>query len=111
MFTKVLATPATPNACSALPSRNTKRPECHGESDDGGDDGDVVMMVSLMMVSPMMVVMMVSPMMLVMMVSLMMVVMMVSLMMAVMMKMWWWMMSLRWPWPSYIESRRQIEMQ
>ena len=88
MFTKVLATPATPNACSALPSRNTKRPECHGESDDGGDDGDVVMMVSLMMV-----------------------VMMVSLMMAVMMKMWWWMMSLRWPWPSYIESRRQIEMQ
>ena len=97
MFTKVLATPATPNACSALPSRNTKRPECHGESDDGGDDGDVVMMVSLMMV-----VMMVSPMM---------VVMMVSLMMAVMMKMWWWMMSLRWPWPSYIESRRQIEMQ
>ena len=79
MFTKVLATPATPNACSALPSRNTKRPECHGESDDGGDDGDMVMMVSLMM--------------------------------AVMMKMWWWMMSLRWPWPSYIESRRQIEMQ
>ena len=89
MFTKVLATPATPNACSALPSRNTKRPECHGESDDGGDDGesddvgddgesddggddeDVV----------------------------------------VMMKMWWWMMCLRWPWPSYIESRRQIEMQ
>ena len=40
MFTKVLATPATPNACSALPSRNTKRPECHGESDDGGDDGE-----------------------------------------------------------------------
>ena len=39
MFTKVLATPATPNACSALPSRNTKRPECHGEFDDGGDDG------------------------------------------------------------------------
>ena len=75
MFTKVLATPATPNACSALPSRNTKRPECHGESDDGGDDGDVVMMVSLMMV-----VMMVSPMM---------VVMMVSPMMLVMMKMWW----------------------
>ena len=88
MFTKVLATPATPNACSALPSRNTKRPECHGESDDGGDDGDVVMMVSPMMV-----------------------VMMGSLMMVVMMKMWWWMMSLRWPWPSYIESRRQIEMQ
>ena len=79
MFTKVLATPATPNACSALPSRNTKRPECHGEYDDGGDDGDMVMMVSLMM--------------------------------AVMMKMWWWMMSLRWPWPSYIETRRQIEMQ
>ena len=42
MFTKVLATPATPNACSALPSRNTKRPECHGESDYGGDDEDVV---------------------------------------------------------------------
>ena len=42
MFTKVLATPATPNACSALPSRNTKRPECHGESDDGGDDEGVV---------------------------------------------------------------------
>ena len=71
MFTKVLATPATPNACSALLSRNTKRPECHGESDYGGDDEDVV----------------------------------------VMMKMWWWMMSLRWPWPSYIETRRQIEMQ
>ena len=47
MFTKVLATPATPNACSALLSRNTKRPECHGESDYGGDDEDVVVMMKM----------------------------------------------------------------